>query len=95
LVGTRRPPPYADNKSRHLSAIRDLAGGHFDVLACVLFDDDFNVVRVALVPRGVVETESNYGALTNSHKFMLRDAVWAIPGVQDVTAEIRAAAFGR
>ncbi|CDX58770.1 conserved hypothetical protein [Mesorhizobium plurifarium] len=79
------------NKSRQLSAIRDIGGGHFDVLAGVLFDDDFNVIRAALVPIAFVVERSTYIAHTNSNKFMLRDEVWTAPGVRDVTAEIAAA----
>lgn len=79
------------NKSRQLSAIRDIGGGHFDVLAGVLFDDDFNVVKAALVPIAFVVERSTYIAHTNSNKFMLRDDVWTASGVRDVTAEIRAA----
>lgn len=79
------------NPSRQLSAIRDLAGGRFDILAGVIFDDDFRVVRAALIPRVQVETRSTYIAHTNSHRFMLRDDVWLEPGVQDVTAEVAAA----
>lgn len=79
------------NKSRQLSAIRDIDGGHFDMLAGVLFDDDFNVVRAALVPIAFVVERSTYIAHTNSNKFMLRDDVWAAPGVRDVTTEIKAA----
>src|SRR5664280_580678 len=33
------------NSSRQLSAIRDLAGGHFDFLAGVLFNEDYSVKR--------------------------------------------------
>uniref|UniRef100_UPI0035B0F975 hypothetical protein n=1 Tax=Paenirhodobacter enshiensis TaxID=1105367 RepID=UPI0035B0F975 len=79
------------NPSRQLSAIRDLAGVHFDVLAGVIFDDDFRVVRAALIPRGVVEARSTYVAHTNSHKFILREDVWSASGVRDVTAEVAAA----
>lgn len=79
------------NKSRQLSAIRDIGGGHFDVLAGVLFDDDFNVMKAALVPIAFVVERSTYIAHTNSNKFMLRDDVWTAPGVRDVTAEIAAA----
>lgn len=81
------------NKSRQLSAIRDIGGGHFDVLAAVLFDDDFQVLRAILIPLTVVEARSTYIAHTNSNKFMLRDEVWSIPGIGDVTAEIRSVAL--
>lgn len=79
------------NKSRQLSAIRDIGGGHFDVLAGVLFNDDFHVVKAALVPIALVTERSTYVAHTNSNKFILRDDVWTAPGVRDVTAEIAAA----
>lgn len=79
------------NKSRQLSAIRDIKGGHFDVLAGVLFDDDFSVTKASLIPVAFVIKRSTFIAHTNSNKFMLRDDVWNAPGVRDVTAEIAAA----
>lgn len=79
------------NKSRQLSAMRDLSSGHFDVLAAVLFDDEFQIVRAALVPLRLVEGRATYIAHTNSSKFMLRDDVWDEPDVEDVTKQIRAA----
>lgn len=79
------------NKSRQLSAIRDIEKGHFQVLAAVLFDDDFNVMKAALVPISLVAERSKFIQHTNSNKFILRDDVWSAPGVRDVTAEIAAA----
>lgn len=79
------------NKSRQLSAIRDIGGGHFHVLAGVLFDDDFNVMKAALIPAALVVNRSTFIARTNCNRFMLRDDVWTAPGVRDVTAEIAAA----
>lgn len=81
------------NKSRQLSAIRDLASGNFDILAGVLFDDDYNVIRAALIPRAVIEVRSKYIAHTNSNNFMLQDEIWLLDGVEDVTDEIRAVAL--
>jgi len=75
------------NRSRQLSAIRDLDG--FDILAAVLFDDDYRVVRAALIPVAVVRSRSTYIAHTNSHKFLLCDAIWDDPDVIDVTARLR------
>ncbi|WP_299442417.1 hypothetical protein [uncultured Rhodospira sp.] len=77
------------NRSRQLSAIRDLDGFHF--LAGVLVDDDYRVVRAALIPVAIVRERANYITHTNSHKFMLRDEVWVIPGVTDVTDRLKAA----
>lgn len=81
------------NKSRQLSAIRDLASGNFDILAGVLFDDHYNVMRAALIPRTVIEARSRYIAYTNSNNFMLHDEIWLLDGVEDVTDEIRAVAL--
>lgn len=77
------------NKSRQLSAIRDLNG--FDTLAAVLFDDDYRVFRAALIPREIARARSKFIKHTNSNKFMLTVSVWDSPGVTDVTAELRAA----
>jgi hypothetical protein len=75
------------NRSRQLSAIRDLGG--FDVLAAVLFDDDYRVTRAALVPAAVVRDHSTFSNHTNSHRFLLRDVTWDAPGVVDVTMQLR------
>lgn len=79
---------HEHNKSRQLSAIRDLDLGQFDMLAGVIFDADFRVLRAALVPHAVVLARSKFKRSTNSHTFFLLDDVWDEPGVQDVTAEL-------
>jgi hypothetical protein len=76
------------NTSRQLSAIRDIDGDHFDVLAGVLFDEGFNILRAALIPRAIVKERSTYNQLTNSNRFILRDHIWNVQGVQDVTTEV-------
>jgi hypothetical protein len=76
------------NKSRQLSALRSLDG--FDVLAAVLFDDHYRIWRAALIPASVVRERSTYIEHTNSHKFLLRDAVWDDASVIDVTDRLRA-----
>ena len=81
------------NRSRQLSAIRDLGGGHFDFIAAALFNQDFTVMRAALIPHSIAVEGSTFVERTNSHKFLLRDDVWHSPGVQDVTAELRAVQF--
>ena len=78
------------NKSRQLSAIRDLAGAHFDYLAGVLFAEDYSLLRAATIPRAIVVERASFVERTNSHRFILRDDVWDAPGVQDVTTELRA-----
>jgi len=78
------------NKSRQLSAIRDLEGAHFDLLAGVLFSEDYVVLRAAIIPRAAVVAHSVFVKRTNSHKFHLRDDVWQAPDVIDVTSKLRA-----
>jgi hypothetical protein len=79
---------YRRNRSRQLSAIRALDG--FDILAAVLFNDDYRIMRAALIPVAVVRDRSTYIAHTNSHKFLLQDDLWDAPGVIDVTDRLRA-----
>jgi hypothetical protein len=81
------------NNSRQLSAIRDLKGGHFDFIAGVLFNEDYTVMRAALIPHAVALERAAFVERTNSHKFLLRDDVWNASGVRDVTAEMRAVIF--
>lgn len=76
------------NPSRQLSAIRNLDNRPFDVLAAVLFDHYYRVVRAALIPVEVVAKRATYQRHTNSHIFHLRDDVWDTRGVTDVTGEI-------
>lgn len=75
------------NKSRQLSAIRNLGG--FDILAAVLLDDDYRVMRAALIPAEVVRNHSAYNEHTNSYRFLLRDRIWEAPGVIDATDRLR------
>jgi hypothetical protein len=81
------------NKSRQLSAIRDLHGEHFDFLAGVLFNEDYTILRAALIPHKVAIERAKFVEHTNSHKFMLRDDLWSADGVKDVTKELQAVTF--
>jgi hypothetical protein len=81
------------NNSRQLSAIRDLPGSHFDLLAGVLFNEDYSVMRAALIPHGVALARATFVERTNSHRFLLRDDVWNAPGVRDVTIELQKVEF--
>jgi hypothetical protein len=78
------------NGSRQLSAIRNLAGAHFDFLAGVLFSQDYSVVRAALIPHAIALERASFVVHTNSHRFLLRDDVWSARDVRDVTLELQA-----
>jgi hypothetical protein len=80
---------HRHNKSRQLSAIRNLPARPFEYLAGVLFDESFGIYRAAIIPLAVVEERAKRSEHTNSWRFLLRDDVWDVPGVEDVTARVR------
>ncbi|MBL8763137.1 MAG: hypothetical protein JNM07_02575 [Phycisphaerae bacterium] len=82
----------AHNKSRQLSFIRGLESKPFDSLVGILFDADFRVTKACVVPIDTVRTCCAFVAKVNGHRFLLRDAVWKIPGVKDVTEAAKRAA---
>jgi hypothetical protein len=69
------------NRSRQLSAIRDLEGQHFDFLAGVLFNEDYSVKKAALIPYAVLlnlfkeRKHISYQEHTRSYRFMLVDEI--------------------
>lgn len=79
------------NESRQLSAIRGLEKRHFDYPAGVLFNHDFSVFCAALIPYRVVKKHADFVERTNSWRFLLRDSVWDLAGVKDITAKVRKA----
>lgn len=71
--------------SRQLSAIRNLKDRHFDFLVGVLFNQDFTVYRAAIVPWEIVRDKATFKPHTNGWNFHLRDDVWGLPGVKNLT----------
>jgi hypothetical protein len=80
------------NGSRQLGALRRLPERNFDYLAGVLFNEDFTILRAALIPHASVLENAKYVEATNSWRFLLRDEVWNWPGVEDVSTKLQAAA---
>ena len=80
------------NSSRQLGALRRIPDKNFDVLAAVLFNEDFSVMRAALIPHSVAVERSKYVKATNSWKFMLTDNIWSLEGVVDATEKVTMAA---
>lgn len=78
------------NRSREMSAIRNLEENRFDMLAGVLFREDYGILRAAIVPRSIVTDRATFVQRTNSHKFILGNNVWDMPGVRDVTEALQA-----
>ena len=80
---------HSEDQLPQLSAIRNIEGRQFDMLAAVLFDQYYQVMRAAIVPREIVRQNSSHQKHTNSRLFILRDNVWSFDGVIDVTEDIR------
>ncbi len=79
------------NKSRQLGALRRLDQKNFEILATVLFDTNYNVLRAALIPHSVAYEHARYIQSTNAWRFMLYDRVWDYPGVVDCTLDLKRA----
>lgn len=77
----------SSNKSRQLSAIRSF--DTFDLLAVLLFSEDYRVHRAALMPNEIVKSKSRFQSRTRSFIFEARDDVWGISDVVDVTSQLR------
>jgi hypothetical protein len=73
----RRLTPH--NNSRQLGALRDLPAKGFDVLAAVLFQEDYRILRAALIPHARVVDLAKRVERTNSWRFLLRDASGRCP----------------
>lgn len=85
----RRVTP--ENPSRQLSAIRGIDKRKFDYLAGVLFDVEFNVLKACLVPHRVVNENCQFSRHSNSSIFHLRDSVWQLQGVENLTEVVQLA----
>jgi hypothetical protein len=81
-IKSRRVTPA--NKSRQLSAIRDIEGEHFNFLIAVVYNKDFDVILALKIPRSVVVAKSTYVRSTNSYKLMAEDSLKVEPGVEDI-----------
>ena len=81
--------PTARNTSRQLSMIRELDKKHFDYLVGILFQESLKVHKACLVPYEIVMEKAVYSAHPNAWIFQLRDDVWNMRGVEDITEAIK------
>ena len=82
----------SQNTSRQLGVLRNLDKGNFDYLAAVLFGSQFDVFRAAIIPYAYVNEIATYSKHQNGWILHLRDSIWSLPGVRDVTQELTQAA---
>lgn len=76
---------------RQLSVIRDWG---FDQLAVVLFGDDYEVRRAALISADLVKDRSRNVPYVQGDRVFATDALLDSPGVADITSELRTIAAG-
>jgi hypothetical protein len=79
----RRVTP--ENKSRQLSAIRNLEFKDFDELVGVIFDQDYEIVTAVMMPHEVIADYASYRLHTNAHIVQLRGAILNDSRVKDIS----------
>ena len=79
--------PTISNPSRQLGEFSKFETKKFDLLAAVLFAEDFTVLRAAIIPWDVIDRLAY--DVQGRRRFYLRDAVWHEPDVEDVTSALR------
>lgn len=81
----RRVTP--ENKSRMLSAIRNYHEKDFDLLAAVIFDENFNILEAWLIPHDIVGKYAVYRKHANAHILVLQGKILsdaAVKSIKDV-----------
>lgn len=86
-IKARRPTVH--NSSRQVSALQKLEERRFEVLAGVIFNENFTVHRAALIPHATVLDRAKF-VDGWGWRFHLQDSLWAVSGVHDVTDALRA-----
>jgi len=81
--------PTNKNQSRQLSMLRGLPQKQFDYLVGIIFHENFRVMKATVVPHAVVLDRSSFSKHANAHIFHLKDEVWQIAGVRDITKELK------
>jgi hypothetical protein len=80
----RRVTP--DNKSRQLSAIRNLDLEDFDFLVGVVFDEHYGIIDAVIMPHEVVHGYASYRKHTNAHILQLKGRIMEDSRVKDISA---------
>jgi hypothetical protein len=75
------------NKSRQLSAIRNLQNQDFDFLIAVIFNEQIEVEQVMKIPHGIIENYARYSPHVNAHILVLRGNILKDPMVEDLTSQ--------
>ncbi len=74
-----------------LGVCRNLDKRPFDFLIGIVFGADFSVLRACQMPLAVVLEHASHREYVNGWVLCLREAMWQMPGVQDLTMELQEA----
>jgi hypothetical protein len=72
------------------SDIRCLKKKQFDLLAMIIFHCDLTVAQAFLIPHQVVAERAQYSRHSNAWRFYIREDLLTLPGVRDITKELKA-----
>lgn len=78
------------NKSRQLSAMRNLDQQPFDMLAVIIFEESYTIRHAAIIPYALVMEVASYRTHVNGWLFHARDALFERDDVRSVKPEIEA-----
>ena len=81
-IKARRVTP--ENKSRQLSALRNLEGKDFDQLAAVIFDENYEIIDAVLMSYEVVVEYAKYREHVNAHILHLKGSILADDRVMNI-----------
>lgn len=74
-----------DNPSTQLGVIRNLDTCDFDFLIAIVFSADWQILRAAKIPHGVVSKLATFRKYQNGHIMHMRHSVLTEPGVENIT----------
>ena len=83
IKGRRNTP---ENPSTQLGVIRNLDACDFDFLIAIVFNADWQVLRAAKIPHGVVSKLATFRKHQNGHIMHMRPSVLAEPEIENITA---------
>ncbi len=85
IKGRRITP---QNKSRQLSAIRNLNDKQFDYLGAVVFDEDYEILDAVMIPHEVVCEYASFRKHVNAHILHLRGEIVKDKRVRDISTDL-------
>jgi hypothetical protein len=91
-IKCRRITPQ--NKSRQLSAIRNLENQDFNFLIVVLFNERIEIEKVLKIPHEIIHKYAKFREHVHAHILVLREGILGDPLTEDLTKQFQAALIG-